>query len=52
MKQIDTLQDIEKIYQQIVSDEHREKKVLLEISRKGLSQFIVLDYRKDYDEED
>ena len=30
----------------------REKKVLIEILRKGLPQPIVLDYRKDYDEED
>ncbi len=52
MKQIDTLEDIKKIYQQIVSDERREKKVLIEILRKGLPQPVVLDYRKDYDEED
>ncbi len=52
MKQIDTLSDIEKIYQQIIADEDREKKVLLEVLRKGLPRLIVLDYRKDYDEED
>ena len=52
MQRIETLADIEKIYQQIVDDDKREKKVLLEISRKGLPQLIVLDYRKDYDDED
>lgn len=52
MQQIETLADVEKIYQQIIADEDREKKVLLEVLREGLPQHIVLDYRKDYDEED
>jgi C-terminal processing protease CtpA/Prc len=52
MQQINTLADIEKIYKEIIADEDREKKVLLEVLRKGLPQLIVLDYRKDYDEED
>jgi len=52
MQQIDTLADMKKIYEQIISDENREKKILIEILRDGLPQPIVLDYRKDYDEED
>ncbi len=52
MNQIDTLADIETIYEKIIADQDREKKVLIEVLRKGLPQLIVLDYRKDYDEED
>jgi S1-C subfamily serine protease len=52
MQQIDNLEAMENVYQQIISDENREKKVLIEILRGGLPQLIVLDYRKDYDEED
>ena len=52
MQQIDTLADMKRIYQQIISDENREKKLLLKVLRDGLPQLIVLDYRKDYDEED
>jgi len=52
MQQIDNLQAMEKAYQKIISDEQREKKVLIKILRDGLEQLIVLDYRKDYDEED
>ena len=52
MQQINTLTGIEKIYKEIIADEDREKKVLLEVLRKGLPRLIVLDYRKDYDEED
>lgn len=52
MQQMDTLAAMEKAYQQFISDENREKKVLIEILRDGLPQLKVLDYRKDYDEED
>ena len=44
--------DMKRIYQEIISDDSREKKVLVKILRDGLPQLIVLDYRKDYDEED
>ncbi|NIA06599.1 MAG: PDZ domain-containing protein [Actinobacteria bacterium] len=52
MQQMDALAAIQKAYQRIISDKNREKKVLIEILRDGLPQLIVLDYRKDYDEED
>ena len=52
MQQINNLEAMENAYQKIISDENREKKVLIEILRGGLPRLIVLDYRKDYDEED
>ena len=55
MKPIQTLADIKAVYNEILSKdnpEKPEKKILVEIARQGLAQLIVLDYRKDYDEED
>ena len=51
-KSINTLDDIKKLYKEIIEDKKREKKVLLEILRSGYKRWIVLDYRKDYDEEE
>jgi serine protease Do len=50
-KPVKTIEDVKKIYQQIVDNKKREKKVMLEIKRGGLRNWIVLDYQKDYDEE-
>ena len=52
MTKVTSLADIKKIYQEIISDEDREKKVLIQVLRDGLQELKVLDYRKDYDEED
>ncbi|MFP4379734.1 MAG: trypsin-like peptidase domain-containing protein [Candidatus Sumerlaeia bacterium] len=51
-KPVETLDDIEKIYAEIVEDEEREKKVLIELQRKRSKNWIVLDYTKDYDEKE
>jgi serine protease Do len=51
-KPIKSLDDIKKVYDEIVKDEEREKRVMFEILRSGYKRWIVLDYRKDYDEEE
>ena len=48
---IETIEDVKRVYQRIVTDEKREKKVVLEVLRSGLRKWIVLDYRRDYEEE-
>ncbi len=48
---VKTVKDVQNIYDKIIKDEKREKKVVFEIKRDGLSKWIVLDYRKNYDEE-
>lgn len=50
-KPIKAIDEVKKIYEQAVADEEREKKVMVEIMREGLRKWIVLDYRKDYEEE-
>ena len=51
-QQVATLEDMKRIYNEVVSDKQREKKALLEVLRSGYKRWIVLDYRKDYDEEE
>ena len=46
-----TIADARRIYERIVSDDTREKKLMIEILRGGLRKWIVLDYRHDYQEE-
>jgi len=48
---IETIDDVKRVYERIVTDEKREKKVVLEVLRSGLRKWIVLDYRRDYEEE-
>ena len=48
---VKTVKDVQTIYEQITADQKREKKVIFEIKRDGLSNWIVMDYRKNYDEE-
>jgi serine protease Do len=43
--------DARKLYDAILADGKREKKVTLEIKRDGLTQWIVLNFQKNYDEE-
>ncbi|MBN1901318.1 trypsin-like peptidase domain-containing protein [Candidatus Sumerlaeota bacterium] len=49
---INSLADIERIYEEITSDEDREKKVVIKVLRKNYPRLFVLDYRHDYSEED
>jgi len=51
-KKIRTLQELKDLYEKIIADETREKKVMIEILRSGFKRWVVLDYRKDYEEED
>jgi len=50
-KSMETIEDVKQIYEQIIQDEQREKKVMFEILRSGLRKWIVLDYRRDYEED-
>ncbi|MHC4387171.1 MAG: trypsin-like peptidase domain-containing protein [Planctomycetota bacterium] len=50
-KPVKTIEDVQRIYEKVIGDEKREKKVMVEIMRSGLRKWIVLDYRKDYEEE-
>lgn len=48
---VETIDQVRKVYEAILQDEQRDKKVMFEILRGGLPKWIVLDYRRDYDEE-
>jgi len=48
---VETIEQVKQIYERIIQDEQREKKVMFEVLRSGLRKWIVLDYRRDYDEE-
>jgi len=48
---VETIADVKRVYERIVQDERREKKVVVEILRSGLRKWIVLDYRRNYEEE-
>jgi S1-C subfamily serine protease len=50
-KSVKTIGDVRSIYEAVVGDEEREKKVMFEVMRGGLRKWIVLDYHKDYEEE-
>jgi len=49
-KEIKTLKDMDRIYQGIVSDEKRERKIRLEVFRSGLRYQFILDYSTRYKE--
>jgi S1-C subfamily serine protease len=49
-KEIKTLKDMNRIYQGIVSDEKRERKIRLEVFRSGLRYQFILDYSTRYKE--
>lgn len=51
-EQVETVEDVQAVYDALLADEEREKKVLLRVLRDGLEHLIVLDYRKDYEKED
>jgi serine protease Do len=48
---IETIEDVKKVYAKLLEDGQREKKVVFEVMRNGLRKWIVLDYRRDYEEE-
>ncbi|MBP7053349.1 MAG: trypsin-like peptidase domain-containing protein [Phycisphaerae bacterium] len=48
---VETIADVKRVYERILQDEKREKKVVVEMLRGGLRKWIVLDYRRDYEEE-
>jgi serine protease Do len=49
---INSLKGIKDVYEKIVNDENREKKVVIKVLRKNYPRLFVLDYRHDYSEED
>jgi serine protease Do len=48
---IEKIEDVQRVYERILQDDKREKKVVIEVLRSGLPKWIVLDYRRDYEEE-
>jgi len=50
-KPVKTLEDIQKVYEQIMADAGRRKWVAFEIVRRGIPSLLVLDYTRDYDKE-
>jgi len=48
---IRTIEDLRRIYERVVKDRAREKKVLIEVLRGTLKKWVVLDYSRDFDEE-
>lgn len=46
---VKTLADAKQIYERIVGDASREKRVLVEAIRNGYSQLFTVDYTRDYD---
>jgi len=50
-KEVKTLDDIRRIYDEIMADTHRKKRVAFEIMRGGMPSMLVLDYARDYDKE-
>ncbi len=51
-EEIETIEDVERVYEALIAEEEREKKVLITVLRDGLEQLVVMDYRKDYEKED
>jgi serine protease Do len=51
-REVTTLEEVKELYEEMLADEEREKKTLVEVSRNGYQHWKVLDYRKDYEEED
>ncbi|MHC5035192.1 MAG: trypsin-like peptidase domain-containing protein, partial [Planctomycetota bacterium] len=51
-EEVKTIEDVKRVYDALLADEEREKKVLLTVLRDGLERLLVLDYRKDYEKED
>src|SRR4030042_2948992 len=48
---VETIEEVKQGYERIVQDEKREKKGVFEVLRGGLRKGVVLDYRRDYEQE-
>jgi S1-C subfamily serine protease len=48
---VQTIEDVRRVYERIIKDEKREKKIVVEVLRSGLRNWVVLDYRRDYEQE-
>jgi len=48
--EINGLDDVKTVYERLIADDEREKKALFHLLRGGYHDFIVLDYRKDYEQ--
>ncbi len=51
-KPIASLADVKQVYESVVGDAAREKKVMIQTLRGGTPKWMVLEYSKDYDKED
>jgi serine protease Do len=49
---VKTVDDVKRVYERLMADEKREKKVLVTVMREGLERMVVMDYRRDYEKED
>ena len=49
---VESVADVRRIYDSLLADSTREKKVLVTVLRDGIEKLLVLDYRSDYDKED
>jgi S1-C subfamily serine protease len=49
---VDSLDDFKRLYEALLAKEDGKKKVLIEVLRNGYPQLVVLDYRRDYIEEE
>lgn len=50
-KTVESISEVNAIYESLIKDTKREKKVLIEVLRRSYSKLIVIDYRQDYNEE-
>lgn len=50
-KRIGTLEELARIYEELVSDEARPKRVRMEVLRGGIERLVVLDYSTKYERE-
>jgi serine protease Do len=48
-KTVETIRDVRRIYERLIKDKQREKKVMFEVLRGNLRRWIVLDYRDNYE---
>jgi serine protease Do len=48
---IKTLEEMKAVYDKIIADETRQKRVLLKVMDYGIASLLVLDYARDYDKE-
>jgi len=50
-KEVKTLEDIKRIYDEVLKDSQRKKRVAFKIMRSGMPSMLVLDYARDYDKQ-